>query len=388
MNTQKPTLAQQVRAQKIASVYRHTWTLSISHPIAGALLAANFWDVAHPLPLLLWLAAVILVAVIRVPLYCHYRKHEKDIAQCQRWGYYFAAMSALQGLLYGVAWVAFVPAGDPFYLSVVCLWVMGLSACAVVGYAAEPKTLLAFFIPVVVPGAVLLVLDGSERMQILAAAIVLYGVVILLASAPVYRSIVRSIELNIRLRELSEQDGLTGLANRRHFDETLQKELDRAARRDQPLSLLLLDIDHFKAYNDHYGHVAGDHCLRLVSDAIAGCVRRSGELLARYGGEEFALLLPGTDKAELAVTVERLQQAIRECAIPHQGRNDGEGIVTASIGGTTVEGIHGGYPASPERLIDNADTALYMAKNHGRNQYHFFCGRSGQLAEAEPGTIA
>lgn len=384
MTAQKPSLSQQVRAQKIASVYRHTWTLAISHPIAGFLLVANFWRVADALPLLLWLVALVLVSFARVPLYLHYRRHEKDISQCQRWGYYFAGMSALQGALYGVAWFAFVPAGDSFYLSVVCLWIMGLSACAVVGYAADPRTLLAFFIPVVAPGTALLILDGSERMQILAAAMCLYGVVILLASAPVYRSINRSIELNIRLRELSEQDGLTGLSNRRHFDETLQKELDRAARSDQALSLLLLDIDHFKAYNDHYGHVAGDHCLRLVSEAISGCIRRSGELLARYGGEEFALLLPNTNKQQLATVVERLQQAIRKCAIPHEGRRDGLDCVSASIGGTTVEGD---YPANPERLIENADTALYSAKNHGRNQYAFYCRRSGLSAVSEMAAV-
>ncbi|MBB5211997.1 GGDEF domain-containing protein [Microbulbifer hydrolyticus] len=328
---------------------------------------------------------MILISVARVPLYCQYRRHEKDIAHCERWGLYFAAMAALQGSLYGVAWFAFVPGGDQFFLSVVCLWVMGLSACAVVGYAAHPKTLLSFFAPVVVPGTVLLLMDGSERMQILAAALFLYGVVILLAAAPVYRSIVQSIELNLRLRELSEKDGLTGLANRRHFDETLQKELDRALRNEQPLSLLLLDIDHFKAYNDHYGHVSGDHCLRLVSDAIAGCVRRSGELLARYGGEEFALLLPNTDKTQLAATVERLQAAIRESAIPHAGRPDRLEQITVSIGGTTVERD---YPANPESLIENADTALYMAKNHGRNQYYFYCRRSGQLAAEEPLAVA
>lgn len=381
MTAQTPSLRQQVRAQKIASVYKHTWTLAVSHPIAGALLVANFWDVASHIQLLSWFAALILVSAARVPLYCQYRQHEKEIAQCERWGLYFAVMAALQGSLYGVAWFAFVPVGDPFFLSVVCLWVMGLSACAVVGYAAHPKTLLSFFVPVVVPGTLLLLMDGSERMQILAAALFVYGVVILLASAPVYRSIVQSIELNLRLRELSEQDGLTGLANRRHFDETLQKELNRAARNEAPLSLLLMDIDHFKAYNDHYGHVSGDHCLRLVSDAIAGCVRRSGELLARYGGEEFALLLPNTDKAELAEMVERLQDAVSESAIPHDGRPDGQALITLSIGGTTVKGD---YPATPECVIENADTALYMAKNHGRNQYYFYCRRSGQLAAATP----
>ena len=372
---------QQARAQRVASVYKHTWTLAISHPVAGALLIASFWSVASRVQLVLWLCSLVFVSLVRIPLYFAYLKNADDLSQSGRWQRYFAMMSALQGSLYGLAWFAFVPSGDPTYSPVVSMWVMGLSACAVVGYAADPRTLFAFFIPTVAPSIGFLVSGGTHQSYVLAGALSVYAVVILFAFLPVHRSIARSIELNIKLRALSLQDGLTGLSNRRHFDEALQGELNRAARNGQPLSLLLLDIDYFKAYNDHHGHVAGDHCLRLVSDAIRQRVRRSGELLARYGGEEFALLLPNTDSRQLTVVANNLHQAIAQCAIPHQGRPDTLRQITASIGGTTVEAQ---IAPSPDQVIQDADTALYAAKNHGRNQSHFFCRERRQLVGVEP----
>ena len=373
-------LRDQVRAQRVASVYKHTWTLAISHPVAGALLISSFWNVASKIQLLLWLFCLVVVSVVRIPLYFSYRRHSSDLSQGARWQGYFALMSVLQGSLYGVAWYAFVPAGDPMYLPMVSMWVMGLSACAVVGYAADPKTLFAFFVPTVAPGIGFLLGEGTHQSYVLAMALFLYAVVILLAFLPVHKSIVRSIELNIKLRTLSQQDGLTGLSNRRHFDETLQAELHRAARHEQPLSLLLLDIDYFKAYNDHHGHVAGDHCLRLISEAIGSRARRKGELLARYGGEEFALLLPNISSSELRRVADGLHRAIAECGIPHEGRPDGQGRITASIGGTTVDS---GSPPSPDRVVEDADTALYAAKNQGRNQSHFYCRERRRLIEVD-----
>lgn len=380
MTATLPGLRAQARAQRVASVYKHTWTLAISHPIAAALLTASFWGVASHTLLLIWFASLVLVSLLRVPLYFAYLREADDLSQSDRWRRNFALMAALQGVLYGVAWFAFVPSGDPMYLPVVSMWVMGLSACAVVGYAADPKTLLAFFLPIVIPGIGFLLIEGTHQSNILAMALLLYGVVILLAFLPVHRSIAHSIELNIKLRALSQQDGLTGLANRRHLDESLQKELQRATRHQQPLSLLLLDIDHFKVYNDHYGHVAGDHCLKLVSEVIAGCARRSGELLARYGGEEFALLLPNTNAEQLSARAQHLHEAVRQSAIPHEGRTDGTATITISIGGTTVDAI---YPPNPECIVEDADTALYAAKRHGRNQSRYFCRKSQQLVESE-----
>lgn len=169
---------------------------------------------------------------------------------------------------------------------------------------------------------------------------------------------------NELLAELSATDGLTGIANRRRFDEALAQEWLRATRAGTPLSLLLIDIDHFKAYNDHYGHLAGDECLRCVAQILSDCLRRAGELVARYGGEEFALLLPGAELEEAQALAQRCCERLREAAIDHSNSNTAAHL-TLSIGAATISPLPS---QKPELLITAADNALYRAKHAGRNR--------------------
>lgn len=169
---------------------------------------------------------------------------------------------------------------------------------------------------------------------------------------------------NAQLALLSTTDGLTGIGNRRHFDERLGNEWQRGARQQIPLSLLLVDIDHFKLYNDHYGHVAGDACLRQVAQALARCVRRADELAARYGGEEFVLLLPGSTLADARAVAQHCMDAIAQIALPHATSCTAQHL-TLSIGIASLCPIAG---TDPTILVDAADAALYRAKNAGRNQ--------------------
>jgi diguanylate cyclase (GGDEF)-like protein len=172
-------------------------------------------------------------------------------------------------------------------------------------------------------------------------------------------------QANENLSRQSTTDGLTGIANRRKFDATLSAEWQRAARAGNSLSLLLVDIDHFKRYNDHYGHVAGDECLRRVTHVLASCVRRAGELLARYGGEEFVLLLPGADLAHARDLAQRCLNAIHREHIPH-GASPTLDHVTFSIGVAQT------FPTAAqdaETLVNAADTAMYRAKMEGRARY-------------------
>ncbi len=168
------------------------------------------------------------------------------------------------------------------------------------------------------------------------------------------------------LARLATSDGLTGLANRRCFDERLIQEWRRTAREEAPLSLVLLDVDQFKRFNDRYGHPAGDRCLRAVAQAVAGSVRRPGDLVARYGGEELVLLLPGTDQPGLTLLAERLRATVEALGIVHED-NGGCGVVTVSIGAATV--LPSGHEADDgAQLLALADAALYEAKRGGRNR--------------------
>jgi diguanylate cyclase (GGDEF)-like protein len=167
----------------------------------------------------------------------------------------------------------------------------------------------------------------------------------------------------LELQALS--DGLTGLANRRYFDISLEKELKRAERSGQPLSLIMMDIDFFKGYNDRYGHPAGDYCLKQVAHAIQQSLPRAGDCAARYGGEEMVALLPACDSEGASTVAKRIQDNIRKLGLYHQGSPFG--IVTTSLGIHTYEPAQGSC-LTPQGLIERADHALYEAKHGGRNK--------------------
>jgi diguanylate cyclase (GGDEF)-like protein len=183
---------------------------------------------------------------------------------------------------------------------------------------------------------------------------------------------------NQKLRYLSQVDALTQIANRRRFEQVLQQECKRLQREQQPLSLIMFDVDYFKRYNDHFGHITGDRCLLEIAQASQRSINRPGDLAARYGGEEFVLLLPNT-RQEGAITIaERLKVEIAALALPHP-QSEVSDVVTVSIGIASLlpsmqiisaefeEGL-------PQDLIVQADQALFTAKQRGRNQYFVHSG--------------
>jgi diguanylate cyclase (GGDEF)-like protein len=170
---------------------------------------------------------------------------------------------------------------------------------------------------------------------------------------------------NRELEKLTRQDGLTGIANRRYLDSYLLTEVRRAAREPQPVSMILADVDYFKAFNDYYGHQAGDDCLRQVATALSSAGRRPADLLARYGGEEFAMVLPGTAMEGAVDVAKSVSRVVAGLAIEH-ARSGISPNVTLSQG---VASLVPGRDTSPEELVKLADQALYQAKQQGRNRY-------------------
>ncbi len=191
-------------------------------------------------------------------------------------------------------------------------------------------------------------------------------------SKPVNPAVVRArvnAQLTIKrqadlLRSLAFIDGLTGVANRRHFDEALEKEGRQSLRNQTPLTIIMIDIDHFKQFNDNYGHLEGDTCLRQVAHALRQCVGRPYDLLARYGGEEFVCLLPGTDLSGALTKADDLAIAVQALAIPH-GNSSVAPIVTISLG-IAIANITD--ELSTDTLLAAADEQLYEAKRQGRNR--------------------
>lgn len=172
-------------------------------------------------------------------------------------------------------------------------------------------------------------------------------------------------ESNTQLQRLSSLDGLTGIANRRRFDEFLLAEWERAKREKHPLSLILIDIDFFKPFNDNYGHQGGDDTLQQVASTLDKTLQRSGDLLARYGGEEFVVVLPNTDLEGAKVIAESLRASIDDLHIKHEFSTVTD-HVTISMGIFTRDATD---ETTPEGMIEKADGALYVAKESGRNQF-------------------
>jgi diguanylate cyclase (GGDEF)-like protein len=168
---------------------------------------------------------------------------------------------------------------------------------------------------------------------------------------------------NARLEQLARVDGLTGLFNRRAFDELLEGECRRAVRQQSELALLMLDVDAFKAYNDRYGHPAGDACLRTVAETVRRTLRRAGDVAARYGGEEIVVVLPGTALEAALAVAESIRAAVEDLALPHVA-SPVQPTLTVSVGAAAT----GGRPLTPAELVADADAALYAAKQAGRNR--------------------
>lgn len=172
------------------------------------------------------------------------------------------------------------------------------------------------------------------------------------------------LDTNLVLQRLMNSDGLTGLSNRRHFDEYLELEWRRSTREQTQISLLMIDVDYFKAYNDAFGHLEGDEALRQVAKAIRANSSRPSDLPARYGGEEFALVLPNTSPGGARLLAEKLRQTIASMNIPHIAPSQGSSL-TVSIGLATVVPQVGSHS---RQLIQSADQGLYAAKHNGRNR--------------------
>lgn len=241
---------------------------------------------------------------------------------------------------------------DLWLIVVMCAWLIDIALSAVLN---QGRFDLGFY--------------AGRIYGLLAASFVL--LVLLAESGILYRKLVQLTET---LQRLTLQDGLTGIANRRAFDGALDLEWRRAMRSGLPLSLMMIDVDHFKSFNDHYGHVAGDKCLQAVAAALHSRITRATDMVARYGGEEFAVLLPQTNAEAAGRLAERIRDSVAELAIPNQCSQSGR--VTVSIGVADIcPTWTEGQPQSPQSgllngqaLITMADELLYTAKSSGRNR--------------------
>jgi diguanylate cyclase (GGDEF)-like protein len=226
-----------------------------------------------------------------------------------------------------------------------------------------------------IPTIILLLLNKSFDHDIVAGAMIVMAITLMLVSNYIYQLLLELQETQVALQDLADTDQLTQIANRRHFDREFKVEWRRAMREKTPISLLLIDVDFFKKYNDTYGHQAGDVCLKQIADCLASVTHRPADLASRYGGEEFSILLPVTKQKDATMLAERLRRKVEALKIEHSVTD--LGIVTISIGVSCCEpawDFTGKTPDEeqkvifPAMLLTAADNALYVSKEQGRNR--------------------
>lgn len=407
-------LKQEISARKIDVLYRHS-TIAILGMLSIALAAAIFvyfyiWPEDQSAQLLLiWLVMFFLVGIIRLYGIALYRGGKVSPAQANYWLYAYIAGSVTSGCLWGLFFLYLVGFADVDYRNFILFFMFALISTTVAAYATS---LLAFFVAVsTIAGPVIIyfLIQADKLTQYMGYLLIVYLVFLIFIVRQLNNTLEqflahefnlarveqekqyakmlnRELEEEIRKRihtegklkdeiskaealadkliTISSKDGLTGINNRRRFDEYLVNEWNRAARSDIPLSLILCDIDSYKAYNDTYGHLAGDDCLKKIAHVLEHYARRASDLAARYGGEEFVILLPDTLPEQALVIAEQVRAAVEDLRVAHNSSEIND-YVTVSLGVATVIPSR---DVQPESLIHLADEALYRAKSGGRNR--------------------
>jgi diguanylate cyclase (GGDEF)-like protein len=289
----------------------------------------------------------------------------------------YAVCAAILGSIYSIGFVFFfdqLPLIEQVYLLMLLATII---PAGLVSFSSDKVSFYSFFSAIILPIIIKLFLIGKVEYFNIGVCAIIYMLIIKKLFTWNYDVITDAIRLkfeneqllnhlqgiNARLIELSVIDSLTQVANRRSMDETLEKEWSRSMRMNTPISLLMIDIDYFKQYNDEYGHIKGDECLQYIAGYLKNSLNRPADFLARYGGEEFCIIMPETNLSGAVTFAEKIHSGIRELKIPNP-RSDISKFLTICIGVATAVPMQG---ESYMDLIYTSDKALYNAKNEGRN---------------------
>ena len=381
-NTLRPELAAKC-VEMLYSQASNAYTASI---VAGVLVGALYWNLASRAVIVGWGVAYLAMIAIRHLLGVRYRMRLQTIDQSPAWLRYFRSPVFVCGALWGAFGVYLASHGDAYHLAALLLTLGALVSGAVTAYSIVISVFLAFCVPAMMPVGLYLISQGTYS-QVALGLLVLAWMYFMYQGARRFRTfaleslgyqfentaLVRNLaeerdkaeELAIRLKALSSLDSLTGIANRRQFDDEMQAAFARASRDGNEVALILCDLDCFKLYNDTYGHPQGDECLRRAAALLAEHASRESAVAARFGGEEFAVVIPKTDRGAALALAMKIRAALEALGLPHESSKVGGKVVTGSFG---VSSVVPGDGATIARLIECADQALYDAKGAGRNR--------------------
>jgi diguanylate cyclase (GGDEF)-like protein len=366
-----------VRAEQIRLLFLQNRSVQILGMLTAIITALTLWKVADHALLATWLITMITVYSIRLATtLLFFRTHVSD-QLTETWVRRYILWTFLAGLSWGSLSFLLDPAWPAAYQVVLFVVYTGLIAGAFNANSSIFVAFAAFYIPIVIPLMIVMLGMKDEAFYALAFLFLIYISLMYISSLRFYNQLTYTLKLrfenesmaqklsisNQKLTHLADIDGLTQIYNRRSLDRFLVEEWNRHYRNQQPLSLLFIDIDYFKQYNDTYGHEAGDNCLIQIAQILKHNAKRSSDIAARFGGEEFAMILPETSDVEALNLAQKIVSCLEELTISHSGSSVSD-HVTMSIGVSTLTPQQ---PDNSEFLLVSADKALYEAKNCGRN---------------------
>jgi len=380
MNLHAEASEKEVFIEQVQLLYAQPFYRPILHIIAGVifyLIVHDFVDQKH---LIIWFIILCIVSVVRTMEMYGTKKRLDYVTDFKRTQKYHAALAGIQGLIYGLGMFIFNPILPLTQLLAILCLISTMAPAALISFSSDKLTFYCFFLTLLFPTIFQHLLTDDKIKIFIGICVLIYFLIVRLLFIWNYEKLRETIylrlvnidlvhsltESNKNLEQLSTIDELTQLANRRQFDSTLTRELTRAKRTNAPLSLIIVDIDHFKQYNDTYGHVKGDECLQLIAKTIQERTQRPGDLVARYGGEEICIILPETNTDGALNFANTIHTAILDLKIDH-AKSKVNPYVTASMGVAT---LNTGSDMSEKDLITEADKALYEAKGTGRNKIY------------------
>ncbi|MDD5471623.1 MAG: GGDEF domain-containing protein [Sideroxydans sp.] len=385
----KPNM--QVRAEQISMLYEQGSTIQLLGILTGFLAVGVFWVLSDHGMLLLWLSLHVIVSVVRLSINVQFaHRQPSSIRSMQNWANIYVAGTFLSGLIWGSLCLFYDASWPAPYQLILFSIYTGITAGSFNTHTPYFVAFPAFFLPPAGWLTITLLQQDTEGFGTLTALVVIYIVLMYTTALRYHRSLTRSLEVrfenerladelacsNQRLSAQVDTDELTGLYNRRSMFHRLVSEWNRHYRSQTALSLLYVDLDFFKQYNDTYGHEAGDQCLVRVAKLLHNHALRSSDTAARFGGEEFALILPETAKKDAEKIAASIISDLAHLHLPHSASTVAD-HVTVSIGIATM------VPHEPDNdsiLRERADQMLYQAKHGGRNKFVSAQGHSGLAA--------
>lgn len=356
-------LKRQILIESLTFLYRSLPSAALGHSIAGGFVVFALYDAVSPERLFIWLFSIMFIAFARIGMtsFVERRMVDAEISDIESWASWLMIMTFVQTSIWGSS-VFFLWPEDQTSRALLIVTLAGVIAAGGIMLALHRKSFVIYCLPVALPALFQLIMTGGRMEYTLAGLLVVYSAILLVSVNRLTEVFLEGLRLRFLMQNESRTDALTELANRRHFDEAVHDFWQQSIRTQQPIGLLVLDVDYFKNYNDYYGHPQGDIALKKLSELLRKVASRSTDLCARIGGEEFAVVMPATDLDGCKRVAEAIQAELTRARVPH--RNCDHGFLTVSIG------LNMKIPEREDKVdhfIMETDMALYDAKEAGRN---------------------